>query len=42
LKAISSIPDENPDGHFLGLGWKLKQAGARLLVAKDVYAQLPP
>lgn len=38
--SLSAIPDRKPDDHFAGLGRKLRLAGARLLVAKDVYARL--
>ena len=40
VSALSRMPDRKPDAHFLGLGEKLRRAGARLLVAKDVYARL--
>ncbi len=42
LERISGLQDEPSDTHFLGLGQKLKLAGAKFIVAKDVYARLDP
>lgn len=40
LRSLSGLPDDRPDGHFLGLGKRLRQSGCRFLVAKDAYARL--
>jgi hypothetical protein len=42
LESTCRLPDENPINHFSGLAEKLRKGGARLLVAKDVYARFTP